>query len=171
MNVNHFRRLFDYNYWAHERVWTCVMQLSDEQFGRDHDYSSGSVHKQVVHTMGVEWVWLQRVHGISPEAVPKRYLFPTRESIRTNWDQVEIDWYTYIDGLTDAQLDEPVSYNYIGDTEVHTTPLWELLMQVINHGTDHRAQTLALIHQLGGATVEQDIAIYSWERRLDGSAS
>ncbi len=36
-------------------------------------------------------------------------------------------------------------------------------MQVINHGTDHWAQTLALIHQVGGQTLEQDFIFYAWE--------
>lgn len=167
MSAAHFRRLFDYNYWAHQRVWQCVLALTDEQFERDNDYSVGSVHKQMVHTLGVEWVWLQRVHGVSPEALPKRRDYPDRAAIRAGWDALEGEWRAYIQGLSDDDLDKPMSYYYIGAPELRTTPLWELLMQVINHGTDHRAQTLALIHQLGGATVGQDVAVYSWERRIE----
>jgi uncharacterized damage-inducible protein DinB len=41
------------------------------------------------------------------------------------------------------------------------------LMQILNHSTDHRAQILSLIHQLGGATIAQDLIFYSWEHPLE----
>jgi uncharacterized damage-inducible protein DinB len=33
-------------------------------------------------------------------------------------------------------------------------------MQVINHSTDHRAQTLAMLHHLGAPTIGQDFLAY-----------
>jgi hypothetical protein len=32
MNTAYLCRLLDYNYWAHHRVWNCVMPLTEEQF-------------------------------------------------------------------------------------------------------------------------------------------
>lgn len=58
MNATYFRRMIDYTYWAHRQVWGCVLELTDEQFARASDYSIGSVHQQVVRTMGAEWLWL-----------------------------------------------------------------------------------------------------------------
>jgi uncharacterized damage-inducible protein DinB len=37
-------------------------------------------------------------------------------------------------------------------------------LHVINHGTDHRAQILAMLNQLGGETVEQDLIFYLREK-------
>ncbi|PJF26553.1 MAG: hypothetical protein CUN52_15675 [Phototrophicales bacterium] len=42
----------------------------------------------------------------------------------------------------------------------------DALVQVANHSTDHRAQTLAGLHQLGATTVEQDYLFYLWEKEL-----
>ena len=40
----------------------------------------------------------------------------------------------------------------------------EVLIHVVNHGTDHRAQILARLHELGAPTLEQDLMLYLWER-------
>ena len=163
MNANYFRRLFQYTDWAHRQVWGCVMQLNEEQFTRPCDYSIGSVHEQIVHTMAAEWLWLERVRGISPEALFGKHEYPTRESIRVKWDDITADWQTYLAGLRDVQLAEPLAYTSLKGRSRRETPLFEVLAHVANHGTDHRAQTLSLIHQVGGPTLEQDLIFFSWE--------
>jgi uncharacterized damage-inducible protein DinB len=163
MNAAHFRRLFDYNYWAHKRVWGCTTELSDEQFYRPSDFSVGSVHEQLVHTMGAEWLWLQRAKVVPPDPFPQAADYPTRESIRARWDEVEREWGGYVNHLEDAQLDETFAFISINGNARREIQRWEALATIINHSTDHRAQTMALIHQLGGKTVEQDFVFYTWE--------
>ena len=34
--------------------------------------------------------------------------------------------------------------------------VWEAILQVFNHSTDHRAQSLYMLHQLGAPTFQQD---------------
>jgi len=63
MNKQDALRLFHYNFWADRKVWNFVMVLSEEQFKRPSDYSIGSVHKQVVHLMDAEAVWLAARSG------------------------------------------------------------------------------------------------------------
>lgn len=163
MNADYFRKLFDYNFWAHRRVWDCAMQLNDEQFTRHSDYSIGSVHQQIAHTIGAEWLWLQRLKGVSPEAVPGAEAYPTREMMRAAWDQVEVDWRDYLNELTDADLNTTKTYISVTLKEQRQNELWLILAHVVNHSTDHRAQTLAQIYQVGGATIAQDLIFYSWE--------
>ena len=166
MNADRYRRLFDYNYWAHRHVWECVTSLTDGQFHRPCDYSIGSVHEQVVHTMGAEWLFLQRVNGISPSAIPAVQEYPTREAVRAFWDTLETEWRAYVSGLHDDQLDGTITYTSLSGKQQRSQPLWELLSQILNHSTDHRAQTLAVIHQVGGKSLEQDFIFYTWENPL-----
>jgi uncharacterized damage-inducible protein DinB len=163
MNSDYFRRLYDYNFWAHQRVWACVLELTDEQFSRPHNYSIGSMHAQLVHTMGAEWLWLERLHGTSHNALPTPAEFPTRDSIRTQWDKIESDWRTYLNTLNESQLTQKIDYQNLSGKQF-STPLFEILMHVANHGTDQRAQMLALLHHLGANTVEQDVIVYVREK-------
>lgn len=165
MNAAYFRRMIDYTYWAHREVWGCIAELSDEQFTRPCDYSIGSLHQQVVHTMGAEWLWLQRMHGVSPDAFFEPDDFPTREAVRSRWDQVEGGWREFVGGLSDGDLEKPLIYTSINGRQRREHLLWEGVAQVINHATDHRAQMLALLHQVGGRTLAQDFIFYAWENR------
>lgn len=166
MNASHYRRLFEYNDWANHRVWECVTPLTEEQLRRPCDYSIGSIHEQVVHQMGAEWLFLQRVQGISPTSIPEAGEYPTRDAIRQQWDGITSDWQPFLATLSDDMLDNTITFTSFKGRTQRTMPLWEALTQMLNHSTDHRAQTLSLIHQVGGKTQEQDFIFYAWENPL-----
>jgi len=159
MNLETIQLLYDYTYWAHQRVWECAIQLDDEAFYRSLDYSIGSIHSQLVHTMGAEWIWFSRLQGVSPTAILKNDDYPTRDAIRTKWDSIESEVYDFLTTLDSKRLSEKFSYSNTKGT-VYEDSVVGVLIHVVNHGTDHRAQILAMCHQLGGPTVEQDLISY-----------
>lgn len=161
MDAEKLAQMLDYNYWAHERVWNCVAKLSDEQFKQSSDYSIGSVHQQLVHVMSADWVWLNRLNGVSPDHQLNPADYPTREAIRARWAEIERDLRAHVAGLDDDQLNDPVRYHRISaPDEWRETLRWQIVLHVVNHGTDHRAQILSLIHRLGGETIAQDLIFY-----------
>lgn len=163
MNADYLRMLFDYTYWAHRKVWGCVEMLTDAQFTQDLGYSWGSIRGQVVHVMSAETVWFSRIQGRSPTALASETGYPTRSSIRNAWDAVEAAMRAYLSALDDAMLQRDIVYRTTKGVE-HRQPLFEILAHVANHGTDHRAQILAMLHQLGAPTLEQDMLHYFRER-------
>ncbi len=159
MNLDTIQMLYDYNYWAHRRVWDYLIRLDDEAFYRHVDYSMGSIHSQLVHTMSAEWIWLSRLQGTSPTAMLRNEDYPTHESIRTKWDEVENDMRHFLNNLDDRRLNDSFTFNSTKGIH-HEESVLGVLIHVVNHGTDHRAQMLALCHQLGGETIEQDLIFY-----------
>ncbi|MCA0458086.1 MAG: DinB family protein [Chloroflexi bacterium] len=164
MNKQDVIRLFDYNFWANRKLWACVEKLSASQFDQPTDYSIGSVHEQVVHMLEVEWLWLRRVQSLPPDTFQPAAHYPTYDSIRSRWDRVEAAWREYLHNLPDGDLDGILEYTSRTDSKVYRTPLWESLYQILNHSTDHRSQTLAQIHRVGGETLPQDFIYYTWEK-------
>jgi uncharacterized damage-inducible protein DinB len=78
-----------------------------------------------------------------------------RESIRAHWDNVEQNMRNYLAELRDDMLfDKPLG------GEDKDLILWQVLLHVVNHGTDHRAQLLRLLHDLGVKTTSQDLIFY-----------
>ena len=43
MKLSEIKSIFDYNFWAFDRVWQCISQISDVQFVEEIDYSTGSI--------------------------------------------------------------------------------------------------------------------------------
>lgn len=164
MNADDLRRLFAYHFALHRRIWECIDHLTDEQFVAPVNYSLGSVRNHMVHLASVEQRWLARVAGTP---LPDRLNYndyPTRAAARAKWDEIEAHFKAFFDGLTDADLHRPVTFPITRRPEPVTNTVWEILLHVVNHGTDHRAQILPILHRAGAPTLEQDFMLYLWEQ-------
>jgi uncharacterized damage-inducible protein DinB len=159
-------RLFDYTYWASDRVWDCIMQLTDEQFTEDIPYSIGSIRNHVVHVMSSTRRRLKRLNGeeVPPHLVYEDY--PTREAAKAKWDELSAEALAYIHSLTEAQLNEHIEWQLPHGGEGRSSYRWEILLHVANHATDHRSQMLAMMNtRFGLHTPEQDFVIYLGEKQ------
>jgi uncharacterized damage-inducible protein DinB len=147
MNVDDVRFLFEYDRWANSRVFEAVSTLTEEQFT--------NVRETLAHIAGVEWIWLQRVNGINPTATPDWVDNPTRDSLRAHLGQIEAEWRSFVDALTDADLPRPIEYVRLAG-ERGTRQLIHLLQHVVNHSTYHRGQVATRMRQAGGTPLETD---------------
>jgi uncharacterized damage-inducible protein DinB len=155
---NYIQTMIEYNYALYDRVWESIMQLREEQFVQEADYAHGSVRNQMVHVAMIDTRWRRGLQG-DPDA---RFItfepadYPNRAAVRALWDESAQAMLGYVAGLEEQQLEAAVP----GMDE----PAWKVLAHVVNHGTDHRAQILRLLHDLGAPTFSQDFMIYLWER-------
>ena len=165
MNPNEIKQIFDYNYWAFERAWDCISQLSDEQFVEEIDYSTGSIRNIVLHLMGSSRNWISRLQDTE---MPPRLVFEDFESLskaKAKWDELRKELLDYLNSLTQEQLDEPVNWELPFQRLKSTNSRGEILLHLANHGTDHRAQILALLHHhFHVKTVEQDMIYFLAEQ-------
>jgi uncharacterized damage-inducible protein DinB len=137
------------------------MQLTDEQFIQEVDYSRGSIRNHVVHMMSATRRWIKRIQGAAIPAHLPFEDFQTREAAKAKWDELRAEMLVYIDNLDQVQLDELVHWEIEVRELSYDNLCWELLLHVANHTTDHRAQILAMLdHHFGVMTVEQDMILY-----------
>lgn len=163
MKVNAVQTLFSYHYGMFEQVWDCVTGLSVEQFVAESDYSLGSVRNHLVHCLNVDERWLARLQGGDLPPILEEATYPDQAVVRGLWETVWIKVLNYVNSLTEADLSQMVRVEFPGSyPSPKPLPRWLYLTHVVNHGTDHRAQILARLHELGGATLEQDLVLYLW---------
>ncbi len=162
MMVTAVRTLFDYHYAMYDQVWSFVMELSREEFIREYDYSLLSVRNHLVHVMNVDDRWLSRVQNQQPPENLEFADFPDAQSVRQKWDSIRQRVQEYELGLSHEQLEQTVELQFPDRGGRHRNTRWQILLHVVNHGTDHRAQILALLHELGGQTIEQDLILHLW---------
>lgn len=159
MTCKDFVTLFEYNCWANECVLTAAAKLNNEQFTRDLSSSFSSVHDTLVHMMGAEWVWLQRWKGISPGALLAPSEFTDFAAVRTRWTDLMREQMEFINRLTEAALEQEISYiNFKGQN--WTYPLNQMLQHVVNHSTYHRGQVATMLRQLGATPVSTDFLLF-----------
>ncbi len=160
MNADAFRHFYGYHFAANRDIWDrYVVPLSQEQFTQHVDYSHGSVRNQIVHLMSVDDAWFCDLRGVTVPDPLNPADFADRERIRTHWDQVEQRMRAYLAELRDEMLVEKP----FPPGEDEDLVVWQVLLHVVNHGTDHRAQLLRLLNDLGVETDSQDYIFYVYD--------
>jgi uncharacterized damage-inducible protein DinB len=160
MNADAFRHFYNYHFSENRTIWdTHIMSLSQEQFTQPANYSIGSVQNQIVHLISVDDIWFSPLRGVEiPESLNPAD-FDDRKIIRAHWDRVEQNMRDYLANLRDDMLTEKP----FAEGEDKDLILWQVLLHVVNHGTDHRAQILRLLYDLGAKTVSQDYIFYVYD--------
>jgi uncharacterized damage-inducible protein DinB len=123
------------------------------------DYSRGSVRDQILHLISCDTAWFSGLRGVEIPEDLNPIDFPDREGIRAQWDNVEQMMRDYLAKLRDDTLFEKP----FAEGEDKDLILWQVLLHVANHGTDHRAQILRLLNDLGVRTTSQDYIFYVYD--------
>lgn len=152
MNADSVRELYEYHFSANRILWDrCIMGLTLEEFRRKLPYSLGSIRNQVVHLMNIEDRWFSGLRGVDIPGILNPVYFGNQIVVRARWDTIESHMHDYL-----AKLDATELSRQLDD---HAT-VWQVLFHVLNHGTDHRAQTLAMLAQLNVKGFPQDYYLY-----------
>ncbi len=164
MNADAFRHLYAYHFAENRKIWdTCITALTQEQFTQQATYSHGSVREQIDHLMGAEEVWFSELRGIEPSEPLSGADLDDRQFLRAHWDRIEQGMREYLAALTDEALfTRPITE----PEEDKDLIVWQVLLHVVNHGTDHRAQLLRQLNDLGLKTESQDYIFFVYDHPL-----
>ncbi len=168
MNAIAFRHFYDYHFSENRKLWdNCIAPLTVEQFTQAAGYSHGSVRDQIVHLIDAEEMWFCELRVVwPPEPLPPP-AGDDRAAIRARWDSVEEMMRAYLAGLSDEALfSQPIKY----PEEDAFLATWQVLLHVANHGTDHRAQLLRQLNDLGVATISQDYIFFTYDNPVADSS-
>ena len=159
MNKYDVTYLNEYNKWANGRMLDVASKLTPEQFTADLQSSHRSVRDTLAHTLAAEWIWLERWKGASPGALLTAADFPTAESLRARWTQVEKDYTEFFSGLSDEALERVIAYtNTKGEQWEY--PLGNMIQHLMNHSTYHRGQVTTMLRQLGAEVTPVDLLVF-----------
>ena len=166
MQKDDLMQQFEYHNWANQKVWECVETLSEAQFTAPCSYSIGSVKEQCFHVLSTDWWIVQYNLGQLPDQDDPEYLkieqIPDQQAMGETWDQVGEQLFDFVKNLSPDQLEMDIDVP-AGEGVTFKVMLGELLLTLVNHGTNHRAQILRLIHDLGGETTEMGLYFYLME--------
>ena len=162
MNADAFRHFYDYHFWVNRKIWDSdIVPLTEEQFIQEVGYSYGSVRNQILHLISADETWFSELRGVEVPDPLDPADFPDRASIRAHWDEVERMMRATLATLRDDMLfTQPFPGEDAG------LFVWQVLVHVVNHGTDHRAQLLRQLNDLGVATEYQDYIFYVYDHPM-----
>jgi len=164
MNANAFRHFYAYHFAENRKIWDrYITPLTQGQFTRELSYSHGSLRNQIVHLISADETWFSGLRGLEIPEPLQPTDFADRRAIRAYWDNLEQDMRAYLAELRDEMLFEKP----FAQGEDRDLILWQVLLHVVNHGTDHRAQLLRSLNDLGVKTESQDYIFYVYENSVE----
>ncbi len=164
MTINDFTLLFDFNNWANARTRRAVESLPEEKLYVDMKNSFGSIHGTVVHIVGAEDIWLQRLQGAERGIFMKQEDYPTYESVKTKWNDVEKQFAQFLPTMTEEILARDLVFFNLKGEKV-SQKIWMSLQHLVNHSTYHRGQITTLVRQASGTPVGTDLIAFYRQRK------
>jgi uncharacterized damage-inducible protein DinB len=160
--------LYDYACWANGRVLDAAEGLAPGDWERPLGHSFGSLRDTMVHVLSSEMLWLARWQGASPAARPVGPEdLPTLPELRRRWAREAEAFRAYVAALGPEDWRRTVGYRTLDGREV-AYPLWQLFLQVVNHGSHHRAEAASMLTDLGRAPAGLDLIFFLAERAAAG---
>lgn len=162
MQVDEIRWLFAYDRWATRRVLAVLDGLDPAVWTRPNAVGDRSLGDSLVHHLGASQRWRMQFEA-QGDAGEMRDLedepLPTIDQLRELW---EAEWAA-VDAWLPTVTDGFVGYVFDG------VPVWQMLVHVVNHGTQHRAEAAALLTAEGRSPGELDLINYAEEQAQGGS--
>jgi uncharacterized damage-inducible protein DinB len=152
------RQHLDYSAWASARLFDAASQLSGDELVRDFGTADKSVMGTLVHVFGADRAWLARVHGDSSVLRPGPELFDPA-ALREAWDGVHRGWREWAAALSEEEALTALSYHDFKGRPWQT-PLWQVVLHVVNHATHHRGQAAGFLRTLGHVPPALDLIAF-----------
>jgi uncharacterized damage-inducible protein DinB len=156
--------IFEYNYWANQRILAAASKVREEQLSTPSAFPRGNLRATLIHILDAEYGW--RLLLSRGEEAPDltEQDFPTLASLEDRWRHEEGRMREYLAGLTDENLQEVVHYtNPQGIARERIR--WHGLYHVVNHGTQHRSEAAAMLTDQGQSPGDIDFTVYLVENR------
>ena len=163
LSTDTLRDYFAYTDWAREIVLHVIAPTGHALLDRSFEMGLGSIRKNVAHTHDAEAWWLMNwTQGpIAPFPKPNETIsiFELSEDARATAKARN----AFLAELSDADLARPVEAKPAPDRAL-SFALGVTMVQLCNHGTHHRAQTINMLRQCGRTVPPTDLTIWARQR-------
>jgi len=135
-----------------------AVTLTEQELTRDFGTADKSVAGTLAHIFGGDRAWLARFEN-TPRAT---FLDPeerTLAALQREWPIVQAGWTRWAAAITEESAMTPISYvDFRGNP--WTQPAWQIVLHVVNHGTQHRGQISGFLRAMGHVPPAIDLHVY-----------
>src|ERR1700676_3078300 len=148
----------DYSAWASNRLLEAASKLNEEELSHDFKTSDKNIASTLAHAFAADRVWLGRIQGNPPATFiddKDRQL----DVLKTEWPALQQRWKQRATPLSDQSVLAKISYKDLKGNQ-YETPLWQILLHVVNHATHHRGQASGFLRAMGHTPPPLDLIVY-----------
>lgn len=161
MHADEFRFLFAYDRWATGRV-LATLDSAPAHLWADDGANDRGLGQILVHQLGAAQRWRTafQTQGEGEGPRPEDEPLPSIDELRRAWDAEWAEVDAWLVGLSD----EFVAIVFDG------VPVWQMLLHLLNHGTQHRSEAALILTAEGCSPGELDLIDYAEEVTAGGNA-
>lgn len=144
----YFTRLFQYDHYVNNIIADAIIAAGKPEETR----------KLMAHLLGAQQVWLarcKRENVLTGPIWPDTPADIFKQIINDNHQA----WLSFLETQTEADFDQKITYRDFKGNE-YSSKLIDMLTQVTNHGTHHRAQIGQLLKEAGKNLPVTDYIFY-----------
>ncbi len=155
MHADEIRWLFAYDRWATRRVLDVLDGLDPEVWGISDVVGERGLGSILIHHLGASQRWriAFQSRGADEGPHPENDPLPTIEALRAHWTG---EWRE-VEAWLPTVSDEFIAHDFDG------VPVWQMLVHVVNHGTQHRSEAAALLTAADHSPGELDMIYFAEE--------
>jgi len=149
------RSMIDYNFWVRDRVLGRLPFLPVAFYFAAAELDHGNMHRTLVHILQDEIVCRRTIQGLPAGRDIK---IEDAQQLERAWREEEARWRELAAGLTDDDATRPISYDAGGLPA--TNALWEIVFQIVSHGTQHFGEVAMAMTKQGHSPGNLDYMEY-----------
>jgi len=149
--------------WADETMLAALSPLPEDKVTLDLGNSFHSMLGTLSHVYLAEWLWLKRVQGEQNTQMADLESPPGTEVLGQVWRGLHQMWLDWAGSLHPDDWPNLSTYrNSKGDE--FSTPYWQIVLHLVNHGSYHRGQVATMLRQSGITPPGTDLVAFYRKR-------
>ena len=165
MLIEAIQTMYDYDRWATGRLFDVATALTPEQLNAPGTAGHDSIRGTLLHQVSARKSWLSWWDGSMSLEESLNYHanlddYPDLAAVRTFWNEVEAQTSRFRDGLSDADALRVFDVKLPWGLPPTTFTLWQMMLHVANHGTQHRTEVAAMLTVFDHSPGDLDLLFY-----------
>jgi uncharacterized damage-inducible protein DinB len=154
------------------RILAACAKVSREQYAAQTSYARGGLRATMLHILDNTWQQRITLQGYYQEPLADEAAhdatelhedaFPTFAALRERWMTERHEMRAYLDALTEETLNGTIRYVIPGVVREHV--VWQILIDVIIHATQHRTEAATLLTGYSQSPGDYEFTMFLNER-------
>lgn len=164
MEDNRAKKMYDYHVWANQKVFQHLKQLPEKIYKEQIKSVFSSISDVMVHLYATDVTWLETMkesrYQDTVNEVNRRKLEAAEasmEELEALYQSLSEEYYRFFAEQQDGERIIVTEHPRFGRTEF---VLADLIHHVVNHGTYHRGNISAMLHQQGERGIPTDYVYF-----------
>ncbi|MCR8641057.1 DinB family protein [Paenibacillus sp. N1-5-1-14] len=167
MTVSIAKKDYNYHIWASNRVWDRIQELPEEVYTQEMKSVFPTVVSVLTHLYITDAMYLKVLNKVNfqeivsfVEQLKVETTAISAAELRSRSDELASDYFHFLESYEDLNAKFVLSHPHFGQLD---STLAEVIKHVVNHGTYHRGNISAMLHQLGFSGASTDYIFYAYE--------